>query len=71
MSCSDNKNRLSDENIETLIEPMVNPSGNWSDYNKVWKLYRDLKRYTNNRTGLLCFKDLPPEPDTNDYPIGS
>jgi len=69
--CPDNKHRLSDDNIDIVLTEINNPSGDWSDYNRIWKYYRALKRYTNDRTGLLCNDDLPPEPDVDDYPIGS
>ena len=70
-NCPDNRSRLSDDNIEIMLTNINIPSGDWADYNNIWKYHRTLKKYTNNRTGLLCNDDLPSEPDVDNYPIGS
>ena len=70
-NCPNNRYRLSDDNIDKVLNSINNPSGNWEDYNRIWKYHQALSRHTNDRTGLLCNDDLPSEPNVDDYPIGS
>ena len=64
--CTNTNGTLPADFVDTLTEPLRNPSGIWADYNPACWYHEKLSRMA--QQGLIDANCLPPFPDPADYP---
>lgn len=56
--------------LKDLNDEINNPSGNWADYNCLYRSYELIKDIADKGNGMdiFCTEDVPSEPQIEDYP---
>ena len=63
------QNRFPQQFINWIIYSVNHPTGNWIDFNRIMRNYKDIYAHSNELYGVLCTEDVPAEPSPYDYPV--